>query len=159
MSRRALPLAALMLCGLCKPALAQSIAGCDPAATQGLAFAQCLVKVQKQSEDTLATVVNAAISSIATREGIYDSQRARWRTSLTASQNLWTRFSNDECQDIAPYEGRVGAAGFLKARTPAFEARTICMINMNTARAADLARRYSLGPNQPEQPNQSGQTP
>jgi len=145
--------AAAMLVGLSVPAAAQAIGGCDPAVLQGPAFTQCLTTAEKRSTDQLSAVVAAALGSIATRKGIYDSQRGRWRNSLTASQNSWIRFRNDECQNVAPFEGQSGSSGVLQARTAAFDAKMICAITMNSARAADLARRYSLDPSQP------GQTP
>jgi len=82
------------------------------------------------------------LASIATRKGVYDTQRARWKNSLTASQEAWERFRNDECQNVAPFEGQALSVSALRNRVAAFEAKLICTIEMNAARAADLTRRY-----------------
>ena len=124
------------------PALADPVGGCDPETLKGPAFTQCLTEAEKQSNADLAIHVQGVLASIGTRKGVYDTQRARWKNSLTASQEAWERFRNDECQNVAPFEGQALSVSALRNRVAAFEAKLICTIEMNSARAADLTRRY-----------------
>jgi uncharacterized protein YecT (DUF1311 family) len=124
------------------PARAEPVGGCDPAIVKGPALTQCLTEAEKTSSADLETTVQAVLASIATRKGVFDTQRARWKNSLTISQEAWVRFRNDECQNVAPFEGQALSTSALRNRVAAFEAKLICTIEMNTARAADLARRY-----------------
>jgi hypothetical protein len=74
---------------------------------------------------------------------VFDTQRARWRNSLADSQGLWLRWRNAECQEVAPFEGQATSTNALKNRVAAFDAKLVCTIRANTARAADLSARYS----------------
>lgn len=133
-------LGSLLLAGL--PAHADPVAGCDPDTLKGPAFTQCLTQAEKTSTADLATRFSAVLASIDTRKGVFDTQRTRWKNSLTASQEAWERFRNDECQNVAPFEGQSLSVSALRNRVAAFEAKLICTVEMNAARAADLARRY-----------------
>ena len=124
------------------PVSAETVAGCDTDALKGPAFTKCLTDADQLSTATLAQRVEKALASIATRKGVFDTQRARWKNSLTISQEAWVRFRNDECQNVAPFEGQSLSTSALRNRVAAFEAKLMCSIEMNTARAADLARRY-----------------
>ena len=137
---RALAIAVL----LATPALvsAQEIGGCDSETLKGPELTACLTSAQKQSTEVLKLRIEGALASIATRPGVFDTQRARWKNSLTISQEEWVRFRNDECQNVAPFEGQSVSTSALRNRVAAFEAKLICDIEMNTARSADLARRY-----------------
>jgi len=124
------------------PAHGQEVAGCDEATLKGPALTQCLTQAEKQSGSDLDARFQAALATIATRKGVFDTQRTRWKNSLTASQEAWVRFRNDECQNVAPFEGQSVTTSALRNRVAAFEAKLICTVEMNTARSADLARRY-----------------
>jgi uncharacterized protein YecT (DUF1311 family) len=132
--------AAIALASL--PARAESAGGCDPAKLQGGELAQCLSKADRASAAALDEAYKAALDSIATRPGVFDAQRARWRNSLTESQEIWLHFRNVECQNVAPFEGQAASANVAKNRVSTYEAKTQCTIRMNEARAADLAARY-----------------
>jgi uncharacterized protein YecT (DUF1311 family) len=138
--RRLALLAALALAPL--PAYAQTADGCDPAKLQGGELAQCLAQADRASASALDAAYKAALDSIATRPGVFDAQRARWRNSLTESQEIWLHFRNVECQNVAPFEGQASTVNVSKNRVSIYEAKTQCTIRMNEARAADLAARY-----------------
>jgi len=123
-------------------AWAQEAPGCDPEALKGPAYTQCLNDAADKSETALKTEFDAAMASIATRQGVFDSQRALWRNSLSDSENLWVRLRNFECQNVAPFEGQTAGNNALKNRVAAFDAKLQCTIRMNMARGADLAHRY-----------------
>jgi uncharacterized protein YecT (DUF1311 family) len=116
--------------------------GCDRGELTGGRLAQCLIAAERRSSDALDAAFKAAVGSIATRAGVYDTQRARWRNSLTESQDLWLHLRNTECQDVAPFEGQAAAANGLRGRASIFEAKTMCSIRMNEARTADIQARY-----------------
>jgi len=124
------------------PAIAAPIGGCDQAVLQGNAFSQCLIEAERKSSEALGRTVAAAIDSLATRRGVFDTQRSRWRNTLTQTQEQWLRFRNAECQEVAPFEGQAASFNVTKNRTAAFEAKTICTIRMNESRAGDIAARY-----------------
>lgn len=121
---------------------AEPVGGCDPATLQGPQMSLCLGAAEKRSGDALDAVMKAALASIASRPGVFDTQRARWRNSLTESQAQWLHFRNTECQEVAPFEGQAASTNIARNRASAFEAKTICAIRMNDARAADIAARY-----------------
>ena len=123
-------------------ATAAPLGGCDPAVLQGNAYSQCLTEAERKSSEALGKTIAAAVNSIATRPGVFDTQRSRWRNNLIQTQEQWLRFRNAECQEVAPFEGQAASINVSKNRTAAFEAKTICTIRTNEARAADIAARY-----------------
>lgn len=148
---RRLPiLAGLLLAALHMPAWAGTDTGCDPASMTGGTFAQCLTAADRTSGEALDAAMANALASIATRPGVFDAQRPRWKHSLTESQDIWLRFRNGECQEVAPFEGQAAATSTLRKRMAAFEARLTCSIRMNRARAADLTERYAPAGGSPE---------
>ena len=101
---RGLAPVALVVAGLAAlPAVAQPVETCDPAALHGPDLTRCLTEAAKESEAALGAAIEAALASIRTREGVFDTQRARWRNSLADSQGLWLRWRNAECQEVAPF--------------------------------------------------------
>ena len=134
--------ALVLLCAAASPANA----ACDTASLAGPPLTQCLSAEEKASSEKVEAAFQTALRSIATREGVFDAQRARWRNSLTESQELWLRLRNSECQNVAPFEGQAASAGVIKNRVAAFEAKLVCSSRMNESRAADLASRYPAGP-------------
>jgi uncharacterized protein YecT (DUF1311 family) len=124
------------------PTRSEAAGGCDPAKLQGGELAQCLAQADRASAAALDATYKAALDSIATRPGVFDAQRARWRSSLTESQEIWLHFRNVECQNVAPFEGQAATVNVSKNRVSIYEAKTQCTIRMNEARAADLAARY-----------------
>jgi uncharacterized protein YecT (DUF1311 family) len=133
---------AFLVVGASLPAKAEEIAGCDRGALTGGRLAQCLMQAERTSADQLDQAVKAALDSIATRPGVYDAQRARWRNNFTESQDLWIHLRNTECQDVAPFEGQAATARGMKGGASIFEAKTLCAIRMNQARTADILARY-----------------
>jgi uncharacterized protein YecT (DUF1311 family) len=117
-------------------------AACDMRALKGPALTQCLTAAEKASSDRLEAALGAAIKSIAVREGVFDAQRERWKNSLTNSEELWLRFRNAECQDVAPFEGQAGNTSVLQTRLATFDAKLACIAALNEERAADLSGRY-----------------
>jgi hypothetical protein len=138
--RAALAGAALLLAAL--PASAETVGGCDTAALQGPALTECLTSADQQASASLKATLEAALDSIRTRSGVFDSQRARWRNSLAESQEMWLRWRNAECQNVAPYEGQAASSNVMKNRVAAFEAKLACTIRTSEARREDLAARY-----------------
>lgn len=135
--RRAILAATLVL-----PLGAPTFAACDGAALAGQALTQCLSGEEAASSAKVEATYKAALQSIATRPGVFDTQRARWRNSLTESHGLWLRLRASECQNVAPFEGQAASASVLRNRAAAFDAKLACTIRMNEARAGDLASRY-----------------
>jgi len=127
---------------LCAASPGAARAACDMRALKGPALTQCLTAAEKASSDKLEAALGAAIKSIAVREGVFDSQRARWKSSLTNSEELWLRFRNAECQDVAPFEGQAGNTSVVQNRLAAFDAKLACTAALNEERAADLSGRY-----------------
>jgi uncharacterized protein YecT (DUF1311 family) len=123
-------------------ALAQPVGGCDPATLHGPALSDCLTAADKRSADALQATFQAALGAIATRAGVFDAQRARWKNSLTESQEFWLRFRNAECQNVAPFEGQTATLNVARNRMAAYEAKLVCSTRLNEARRADLATRY-----------------
>jgi uncharacterized protein YecT (DUF1311 family) len=123
-------------------ALADPEAPCDAATMAGPAFTKCLTAAERRSNDALEAAFKNALASIATRPGVFDAQRPRWKNSLAESQEIWLRFRNEECQNVAPFEGQATAASVVRNRMAAFEAKLTCTVRMNEARAADLNGRY-----------------
>jgi uncharacterized protein YecT (DUF1311 family) len=117
-------------------------ATCDPAALAGPSLTQCLAAEEKASSDKVQAAYKAAVASIATRPGVFDAQRARWRNSLAESHELWLRLRNAECQNVAPFEGQAASTSVVRNRMAAFEAKLACAVRMNEMRAADLLSRY-----------------
>jgi uncharacterized protein YecT (DUF1311 family) len=117
-------------------------AACDPTALAGPSLTQCLAAEEKASSDKVQAAYKAAVASIATRPGVFDAQRARWRNSLAESHDLWLRLRNAECQNVAPFEGQAASTSVVRNRMAAFEAKLACAIRMNDMRAADLSSRY-----------------
>jgi uncharacterized protein YecT (DUF1311 family) len=137
--RRASPLVALAA-ATAFPGCAS--AACDPTALAGPSLTQCLAAEEKASSDKVQAAYKAAVASIATRPGVFDAQRARWRNSLAESHDLWLRLRNAECQNVAPFEGQAASTSVVRNRMAAFEAKLACAIRMNDMRAADLSSRY-----------------
>jgi uncharacterized protein YecT (DUF1311 family) len=120
----------------------QARAACDPAALAGPSLTQCLTAEEKASSAKVQAAYQAAVASIATRPGVFDAQRARWRNSLAESHDIWLRLRNAECQNVAPFEGQAASTSVVRNRMAAFEAKLACAVRMNETRAADLSARY-----------------
>lgn len=105
-------------------------------------YASCLVEAEKLSSAELASYVEALVESIATRPGVFDTQRARWQRSLREAQSSWLRLRNQECQELAPFELQSGAKTVIQRRAETFTDRLACILRANEARKADLAERY-----------------
>ena len=127
-------LALLILCGAIGAAKAQSprpsLAKCDPAKLLVQAFDDCLRKAEadtsKGVEDTL-TKVKAAIDA---RTDLSGQQRSLLKREMTNSNDLWTRYRNDLCQNIVPM-----LAG---PKAKLFEENLGCLVDTNAARQAEL---------------------
>ncbi len=135
-SRRAATavLASLVISGAIGAAKAQSprpsLAKCDPAKLPVAAFDDCLRKAETETgkgvEDTL-TKVKAAIDA---RTDLTGQQRNLLKREISNSNDLWTRYRNDLCQNIVPM-----LAG---PKAKLFEENLGCLIDTNTARQAEL---------------------
>ena len=127
-------LAPLVLCGAISAAQAQSprasLAKCDPAKLPVTGLDDCLRKAEadtsKAVEDTL-TKVKAAIDARADLSG---QQRNLFKRQISNSNDLWTRYRNDLCQNIVPI-----LAG---PKAKLFEENLGCLVDTNTARQAEL---------------------
>ena len=127
-------LASLILCGAIGAAKAQSqrpsLAKCDPAKLPVAGYGDCLRKAEadtsKGVEDTL-TKVKAAIDA---RTDLSGQQRNLLKRQISNSNDLWTRYRNDLCQNIVPM-----LAG---PKAKLFEENLGCLVDTNTARQAEL---------------------
>jgi hypothetical protein len=127
-------LASISLGGAIGAAMAQSprpsLAKCDPAKLSVAAFDDCLRKAEtdtsKGVEDAL-TKIKAAIDARADLSG---QQRNLLKRQINNSNDLWTRYRNDLCQNIVPM-----LAG---PKAKLFEENLGCLVDTNTARQAEL---------------------
>lgn len=127
-------LASLILVSVMGAAKAQlprpSVAKCDPAKLPVAVFDDCLRKAEadtsKGVEDTL-TKVKAAIDA---RTDLSGQQRNLLKREISNSNDLWTRYRNDLCQNIVPT-----LAG---PKAKLFEENLGCLVDTNTARQAEL---------------------
>ena len=127
-------LASALLGGMVGAADAQaprpSFAKCDPAKLSVTAFDDCLRKAEtetsKEVEDTL-TKVKSAIDA---RSDLSGQQRSLLKREITNSNELWTRYRNDLCQNIVPM-----LAG---PKAKLFEENLGCIVDTNMARQAEL---------------------
>ncbi len=110
-----------------------SQAACDPAKLGAGDLANCLRGAADKADRDLQTAVEAAIKSIDQRQGILSSQKARWRRSLTEAQAQWVSWRDEECQDVAPFEGGMAAKGG--------DPRLACIIDADAVRTASLKAR------------------
>jgi uncharacterized protein YecT (DUF1311 family) len=111
-----------------------SQAACDTAKLGGGDLAACLRTAADKADKALAVAFDAALKSIDARPGMLSSQKSRWRRSLNESQALWIGWRDEECQDVAPFEGGMAATGG--------DPRLSCIIDSNSARIASLKARY-----------------
>ena len=127
--------AAIALCPLAHAEDAHpSQTACDPAKIGARELAECLRTGADKADRELATVVDAAIKSIDTRQGLLSSQKARWRRSLSDAQAQWVAWRDSECQDVAPFESGMDAKGG--------DPRLRCIIDYDAQRVSSLKARY-----------------
>jgi uncharacterized protein YecT (DUF1311 family) len=127
--------AAIALCPLAHAEDAHpSQTACDPAKIGARELAECLRTGADKADRELATVVDAAIKSIDTRQGLLSSQKARWRRSLGEAQAQWVAWRDSECQDVAPFESGMDAKGG--------DPRLRCIIDYDAQRVSSLKARY-----------------
>jgi uncharacterized protein YecT (DUF1311 family) len=107
---------------------------CDANKIGARELAECLSTAADKSEKELAATVEAAIKSIDARPRMLSSQKARWRRSLNDAEAQWIGWRDSECQDVAPFEGGMGAKGG--------DPRLACIIDQNARRMADIKARY-----------------
>jgi uncharacterized protein YecT (DUF1311 family) len=107
---------------------------CDAAKIGARELAECLRTNADKSERQLAGVVEAAIKSIDTRQGLMSSQKGRWRRSFADAQAQWVAWRDSECQDVAPFEAGMDA----KSGDP----RLRCIIDYDAERISNLKARY-----------------
>jgi uncharacterized protein YecT (DUF1311 family) len=107
---------------------------CDADKIGARELAECLRTAADKSEKELAATVEAAIKSIDARPRMLSSQKARWRRSLNDAEAQWIGWRDSECQDVAPFEGGMGAKGG--------DPRLACIIDQNARRMADIKARY-----------------
>ncbi len=111
-----------------------SQSACDTAKLGGGDLVACLRAAADKTDKALTAAFDAALKSIDAHEGVLSSQKARWRRALNDAQALWIGWRDSECQDVAPFEGGMGAAGG--------DLRLSCIIDDNSARIASLKARY-----------------
>ena len=135
---RPIVFAGLMVLILTAPSRADELrpsqAACDAKRIGARELAECLRSNADRTEKELAQALDAAIKSIDARSGLMSAQKARWRRSLNDAEALWIGWRDAECQDVAPFEAGMGAKGG--------DPRLACIIDRNTARAAELKARY-----------------
>jgi uncharacterized protein YecT (DUF1311 family) len=120
------------------PALADDLrpsqAACDTTKMGGRELADCLRAGADRADKELGAVVEAAIKSIDTRQGLLSSQKSRWRRSLNDAEAQWVAWRDSECQDVAPFEAGMAAKGG--------DPRLSCIIDYDAQRVASLKARY-----------------
>ncbi len=107
---------------------------CDAKKIGARELAECLRTNADRADRDLAASIEAAIKSIETRPGILSSQKARWKRSLNDAEAQWIGWRDSECQDVAPFEGGMGAKGG--------DPRLACIIDYDARRIADIKARY-----------------
>ena len=111
-----------------------SQAACDATKLAARDLAECLRAAADKSNRDLQAAIDAAQKSIDARQGLMSSQKARWRRSLSEAQAQWVSWRDEECQDVAPFEGGMAAKGG--------DPRLACIIDADAARIASLKARY-----------------
>jgi uncharacterized protein YecT (DUF1311 family) len=107
---------------------------CDANKIGARELADCLRIAADKSDKELVATVEGAIKSIDARTHMLSSQKARWRRSLNDAEAQWISWRDSECQDVAPFEGGMGAKGG--------DPRLSCIIDQNARRVADIKARY-----------------
>ena len=107
---------------------------CDANKIGARELADCLRIAADKSDKELMATVEAAIKSIDAKTHMLSSQKARWRRSLNDAEAQWISWRDSECQDVAPFEGGMGAKGG--------DPRLSCIIDQNARRVADIKARY-----------------
>jgi uncharacterized protein YecT (DUF1311 family) len=107
---------------------------CDANKIGARELADCLRIAADKSDKELVATLEAAIKSIDARTHMLSSQKARWRRSLNDAEAQWIGWRDSECQDVAPFEGGMGAKGG--------DPRLSCIIDQNARRVADIKARY-----------------
>ena len=107
---------------------------CDSKKIGARELAECLRMSADKADKELNATIEAAVKSIDTRPGMLSSQKSRWRHSLNDAEAQWISWRDSECQDVAPFEGGMGAKGG--------DPRLSCIIDQNARRVADIKARY-----------------
>ena len=107
---------------------------CDANKIGARELADCLRIAADKSDKELMATVEAAIKSIDARTHMLSTQKSRWRRSLNDAESQWISWRDSECQDVAPFEGGMGAKGG--------DPRLSCIIDQNARRVADIRARY-----------------
>ena len=107
---------------------------CDANKIGARELADCLRIAADKSDKELMATVEAAIKSIDARTHMLSTQKSRWRRSLNDAESQWISWRDSECQDVAPFEGGMGAKGG--------DPRLSCIIDQNARRVADIKARY-----------------
>jgi len=111
-----------------------SQAACDATKLAARDLAECLRAAADKSDRDLQAAIDAAQKSIDARQGLMSSQKARWRRSLSEAQAQWVSWRDEECQDVAPFEGGMAAKGG--------DPRLSCIIDADAQRIVSLKARY-----------------
>lgn len=97
-------------------------------------YFRCLYDNARAAEQALEAAFSEAMTVIDARADLVPVQRVRWKNLLDEAQSRFLLFRNFDCQSVAPFEGRRGIGNF--------EQRSLCLIDSNLARAAELKARY-----------------
>lgn len=97
-------------------------------------FGDCMRKAQEESDRSLVERIQAIHRLIDARTDATPPQKQRWKRALDESQAMWTRFRNNECQELVPFEA--------VNKNRLAEEQRACILGHNANRAEELLRRY-----------------
>jgi uncharacterized protein YecT (DUF1311 family) len=97
-------------------------------------FGDCMRKAQEESDRSLVERIQAIHRLIDSRTDATPPQKQRWKRALDESQAMWTRFRNNECQELVPFEA--------VNKNRLAEEQRACILGHNASRADELLRRY-----------------
>ena len=120
---------------LAMPTDAQPLGSCERAMPTAV-WLRCLRDTIGLTDAALSAVSGRIKTSFEARDDINDVLRNAWSHAIDESQIRWRVLRDYECQTLAMAEPQ--------APPELFEARLICTIGRNRARAAQLAARYGV---------------
>ncbi len=97
-------------------------------------WTRCLRETASATDDALASTVESIKSSFEQRSEVAPVLRSAWGRGLDEALTRWRALRDFECGQLALAEP--------SAPRDLLEARSLCLISRNRARAAELVRRY-----------------
>jgi uncharacterized protein YecT (DUF1311 family) len=103
---------------------------CDPVKLSVTAWTDCLRKGQVDTDKAVDDALAKIRVAIDERKDLSAQQRTLLKRMMSESNDLWIRYRNHLCQNVMPI-----LAG---PKAKIYEENLACLIDMNTARRAEL---------------------